>query len=183
MRIGVCVAALLLAPTCGQRAASGGAKEAFQEVCAGCHALETVTSQRRTRAQWQENINSMIASGAKGTRRTIWPDPGLPHHGLRPGAPGGRAARRPAAAATPSRRVPPIARSSTRRQPSAAARSMAPNASPATAPMRAAANAAPIWSAPKSSCTTATAAPSARSCKKGHPTQTTPGGPTHRRAD
>ncbi len=67
MRIGVCVAALLLAPTWGSAQPPAGSKEAFQEVCAGCHALETVTSQRRTRAQWQENINSMIARGAKGT--------------------------------------------------------------------------------------------------------------------
>jgi mono/diheme cytochrome c family protein len=29
--------------------------------------VETVTSQRRTRAQWQESINSMVARGAKGT--------------------------------------------------------------------------------------------------------------------
>ncbi len=67
MRIGICVAALLLAPTWGSAQPPAGSREAFQEVCAGCHALETVTSQRRTRSQWQENINSMIARGAKGT--------------------------------------------------------------------------------------------------------------------
>ena len=37
------------------------------KVCGGCHPVETVTSQRRTRAQWQESINSMVARGAKGT--------------------------------------------------------------------------------------------------------------------
>jgi cytochrome c oxidase cbb3-type subunit III len=31
--------------------------------------VETVTAQRRTRAQWQENINSMIARGAKGSEQ------------------------------------------------------------------------------------------------------------------
>ncbi|MDR3703430.1 MAG: c-type cytochrome [Candidatus Sulfopaludibacter sp.] len=67
MRIGVCVAALLVAPVMGSAQSPAGSREAFQEVCAGCHALETVTAQRRTRAQWQENINSMIARGAKGT--------------------------------------------------------------------------------------------------------------------
>jgi mono/diheme cytochrome c family protein len=46
---------------------AAGARDAFQKVCSGCHALETATSQRRTRAQWQESINSMIAKGAKGT--------------------------------------------------------------------------------------------------------------------
>jgi cytochrome c oxidase cbb3-type subunit 3 len=67
MRIGICVAALLLAPVAGSAQPPAGSREAFQEVCAGCHALETVTSQRRTRAQWQESINSMVARGAKGT--------------------------------------------------------------------------------------------------------------------
>jgi cytochrome c oxidase cbb3-type subunit III len=37
------------------------------KVCAVCHPVETVTSQRRTRAQWQENIAQMVARGAKGT--------------------------------------------------------------------------------------------------------------------
>lgn len=36
-------------------------------MCGACHVIETVTSQRRTRAQWQESINSMIARGAKGS--------------------------------------------------------------------------------------------------------------------
>jgi mono/diheme cytochrome c family protein len=44
-----------------------GAKEAFQKICSGCHALDTVTSQRRNRSQWQESITSMVAIGAKGT--------------------------------------------------------------------------------------------------------------------
>ena len=43
------------------------APPAFQRVCGDCHAIETVTSQRRTRAQWQESINSMIERGAKAT--------------------------------------------------------------------------------------------------------------------
>jgi cytochrome c oxidase cbb3-type subunit III len=36
-------------------------------VCGACHSIETVTSQHRARAQWQESINSMIQRGAKGT--------------------------------------------------------------------------------------------------------------------
>src|SRR5215471_4474615 len=36
-------------------------------VCAACHPIETVTSQRRTRAQWQESIQQMVARGAKGS--------------------------------------------------------------------------------------------------------------------
>lgn len=39
----------------------------LNKVCGACHPLETVTSQRRNRAQWQESIDQMIARGAKGT--------------------------------------------------------------------------------------------------------------------
>ena len=60
------LAALLLVPAIGL-AQAPAATVAFQKVCGACHAVDTVTSQRRTRAQWQENINSMIERGAKGT--------------------------------------------------------------------------------------------------------------------
>lgn len=43
------------------------ARQTFDKVCSACHAIETVTSQRHTRAQWQESITSMIERGAKGT--------------------------------------------------------------------------------------------------------------------
>src|SRR4051794_5509696 len=59
--------ALLLAPVAGLAQPPTGAREAFQKVCGACHSLETVTSQRRTRPQWQESIASMVARGAKGT--------------------------------------------------------------------------------------------------------------------
>lgn len=67
MRFGICVAALLAAPVAGMAQQPDRGREAFQKVCGACHTTETVTSQRRTRAQWQENINSMIGRGAKGT--------------------------------------------------------------------------------------------------------------------
>jgi cytochrome c oxidase cbb3-type subunit 3 len=67
MRNGICVAALLLAPATCVAQSPGAARAAFQDVCGACHSVETVTSQRRTRAQWQESINSMVARGAKGT--------------------------------------------------------------------------------------------------------------------
>jgi len=67
MRICICIAALLLAPVTGMAQPPAGSREAFQEVCGACHSVETVTSQRRTRAQWQDSINSMITRGAKGT--------------------------------------------------------------------------------------------------------------------
>src|SRR5436305_2414456 len=58
---------LLALPVVGLAQPPAGAQQAFQKVCGACHSLETVTSQRRTRPQWQESITSMIARGAKGT--------------------------------------------------------------------------------------------------------------------
>jgi mono/diheme cytochrome c family protein len=67
IRNGMWVAALLLAPIAGVAQPSAAARATFQRVCGSCHAVETVTAQRRTRAQWQESINSMITRGAKAT--------------------------------------------------------------------------------------------------------------------
>jgi cytochrome c oxidase cbb3-type subunit III len=67
MRHGICIAALLLAPIAGVAQQPDRGREAFQKVCGACHAVETATAERRTRPQWQESINSMIARGAKGT--------------------------------------------------------------------------------------------------------------------
>src|SRR3982750_2858551 len=61
------LALLLAAPVVGLAQPPAGAQQAFQKVCGACHSLETVTSQRRTRPQWQESIASMVARGAKGT--------------------------------------------------------------------------------------------------------------------
>jgi mono/diheme cytochrome c family protein len=78
----------------------------LNKVCGACHPLETVTSQRRNRAQWQESIDQMIARGAKGTAeefaavldylvRNHGPAaaPNVPLPGPAPGAPGGRGGR------------------------------------------------------------------------------------------
>ena len=58
---------LLLAPVAGVAQPASGGREAFQKVCGACHPVETITGQRRGRAQWQESINAMVARGAKGT--------------------------------------------------------------------------------------------------------------------
>ena len=67
MRNRTCLAVLLIAPVAGVAQSPGSAREAFQKVCGACHPVETVTAQGRTRAQWQESINAMVARGAKGT--------------------------------------------------------------------------------------------------------------------
>jgi mono/diheme cytochrome c family protein len=67
MRNGIFVAVLLLAPVAGVAQSPVVAREAFQKVCGACHPVETVTGEPRTRAQWQESINAMVARGAKGS--------------------------------------------------------------------------------------------------------------------
>jgi len=67
MRTSYWLALTLAMPVAGLAQPPAGAREAFQKVCGACHSLETVTSQRRSRAQWQESITSMVARGAKGT--------------------------------------------------------------------------------------------------------------------
>jgi cytochrome c oxidase cbb3-type subunit 3 len=64
-------AALLAVPLLGVAQTPAGAQPVFQRVCSACHAIETVTSQRRTRAEWQESISSMVARGAKGTEEEL----------------------------------------------------------------------------------------------------------------
>ncbi len=47
--------------------AQDASRAAFQKVCGACHSLESAVSPRRSREQWQETINAMVARGAKGT--------------------------------------------------------------------------------------------------------------------
>ena len=61
------VAFKILAAAEVQSAASPPVKESLQRVCVTCHALEQITSSRRSRSQWDDLINRMIERGAKGT--------------------------------------------------------------------------------------------------------------------
>ena len=67
MRLCIGAAMLLLCPVAGFAQTPPAAKETLDRVCGACHSVETVTSQRRTRAQWQESINSMISRGAEAS--------------------------------------------------------------------------------------------------------------------
>jgi mono/diheme cytochrome c family protein len=40
------------------------AKELFEGVCSGCHSLDRVKVQHRTRKEWQETTRAMIDQGA-----------------------------------------------------------------------------------------------------------------------
>ena len=44
------------------RLPEGKAKELVASVCTQCHALETVTSQKKTKKEWEETVNRMIAT-------------------------------------------------------------------------------------------------------------------------
>lgn len=49
---------------------NGPGKDTVVAVCSGCHGLETL-AKRRTRAQWQETAEAMIAQGAQGSPQEI----------------------------------------------------------------------------------------------------------------
>jgi cytochrome c oxidase cbb3-type subunit III len=100
MRIGICAAVLLLVPVTGvAQQPAAGAKETFQNVCGACHPVETITGQRRGRAQWQESINAMVARGAKGTDEELAAILEYLTTQFGPAAPGGRGAAPGAATA------------------------------------------------------------------------------------
>ncbi len=42
-------------------------REAFVKLCATCHRPEVASSGRRSRTQWEEVVEKMIAKGAKGS--------------------------------------------------------------------------------------------------------------------
>jgi mono/diheme cytochrome c family protein len=63
MRKSYWLAVLLAVPAAGQAQPPA----VLNKVCGTCHPVETATSQRRNRAQWQESIDQMVARGAKGT--------------------------------------------------------------------------------------------------------------------
>ena len=71
MRFVICAAAFVVAPTAALAQQPAAAPAALQKVCGPCHAIERVVSQRKSRALWQESIESMISKGAKGTEEEL----------------------------------------------------------------------------------------------------------------
>ena len=65
--LGVFVSSWLALGNNPHQDASPPVKESLQKVCVTCHALEQITSSRRSRSQWDDLINRMIERGAKGT--------------------------------------------------------------------------------------------------------------------
>jgi competence ComEA-like helix-hairpin-helix protein len=54
-------------PLAAQQPGTGSSKATFERLCGTCHEPERSTSSRRTREQWVQVINSMVARGAEGT--------------------------------------------------------------------------------------------------------------------
>ena len=48
-------------------AALAKSRQVFETLCSMCHPIDDVTSSRKTRTQWRETIDNMIANGATGT--------------------------------------------------------------------------------------------------------------------
>src|SRR5215210_2329403 len=50
-----------------QPATPAASKDNFERLCGSCHEPERSTSSRRTRDQWLQTVNQMVARGAQGT--------------------------------------------------------------------------------------------------------------------
>jgi outer membrane protein assembly factor BamB len=51
----------------GQQSPADASKANFERLCGSCHEAERSTSSRRTRDQWLQTVNQMVARGAEGT--------------------------------------------------------------------------------------------------------------------
>ena len=72
MRIASAFSSLLFAAAAavavsGQQSAPEPSKANFERLCGTCHEPERGTSSRRTRDQWLQTVNQMVARGAQGT--------------------------------------------------------------------------------------------------------------------
>lgn len=61
------VLALSLACFAQSELPDGAGKASVVKVCTSCHGLDTVTSERRTKSEWDTEIDEMAARGATGT--------------------------------------------------------------------------------------------------------------------
>ena len=67
------VAVIVSLPALGQDSAThdklpdGKGKQETARVCTGCHTIETVTTERHDKAEWQKLVDAMAARGADGS--------------------------------------------------------------------------------------------------------------------
>jgi hypothetical protein len=50
---------------------SGDGRDAVVKMCSGCHGLQTVMAQRRTRPEWQGLVQAMAGLGAPGEAKDV----------------------------------------------------------------------------------------------------------------
>jgi competence ComEA-like helix-hairpin-helix protein len=67
MLLVVLVGAAYVSTLSAQQPAGESSKATFERLCGTCHEPERSTSSRRTREQWLQVVNSMVARGAEGT--------------------------------------------------------------------------------------------------------------------
>ena len=63
----VLLVAAAAAAISGQQSQAEPSKASFERLCGSCHEPERSTSSRRTRDQWLQTVNSMVARGAEGS--------------------------------------------------------------------------------------------------------------------
>jgi cytochrome c5 len=61
------LAAIAVVPYGQQPAPAVPSKANFERLCGTCHEPERPTSTRRTREQWLQTVNQMVARGAEGS--------------------------------------------------------------------------------------------------------------------
>jgi hypothetical protein len=49
----------------------GKGKDLLQMICADCHGLDVITSQRATKDGWASIVDSMVSRGANGTKEQL----------------------------------------------------------------------------------------------------------------
>jgi len=63
----ILTAFLLAASVQAQDLPDGAGKELVMNVCSQCHDLARITSQKRTKAEWNDTVDKMAARGAKAS--------------------------------------------------------------------------------------------------------------------
>jgi mono/diheme cytochrome c family protein len=49
----------------------GKGKDLLQQICADCHGLDVITSQRASKDGWASIVDSMVSRGANGTKEQL----------------------------------------------------------------------------------------------------------------
>ncbi len=67
----ICTGFLMLSVAQAQDLPDGKGKDLVQKICADCHGVDVIVSQRATKEGWQSIVDSMVERGASGTKEEI----------------------------------------------------------------------------------------------------------------